>query len=240
MCKDWLRVGGTASPIYSLYTNLNKELPMMNVDKFLEIKPTFDHMMNMRQSMAAAEMRIKKAVLKLNDQNPTDEEFKKMSLHCSDDEFTVGTWTKNIRATKDAVATYIEENPGYAVVTHTPTSADDIKVGDIYFSSWGATMSMITFFKVVKRTKHFVTLRVLEQLEKHDDMFAGTSMPLDEFENHSNVYDDERFEDEDGFVYGQRTVKVNPEGNGSAVLRYKDFMWCWPWDGRAKFFDHCD
>ena len=213
---------------------------MMTVDKFLEIKPTFDHMMNMRQSMAAAEMRIKNAVLKLNDKNPTDEEFKKMSLHFNDDEFTVGTWTQNIRATKDAVATYIEENPSYAVVTHTPTSADDIKVGDIYFSSWGATMSMITYFKVVKRTKHFVTLRVLEQLEKHDDMFSGTSMPLDEFENHSNVYDDERFVDTDGFVYGQRTVKVNPQGNGSAVLRYKDFMWCRPWDGRAKFFDHCD
>lgn len=212
----------------------------MTVDKFLEIKPTFDHMMNMRQSMAAAEMRIKNAVLKLNDKNPTDEEFKKMSLHFNDDEFTVGTWTQNIRATKDAVATYIEENPSYAVVTHTPTSADDIKVGDIYFSSWGATMSMITYFKVVKRTKHFVTLRVLEQLEKHDDMFSGTSMPLDEFENHSNVYDDERFVDTDGFVYGQRTVKVNPQGNGSAVLRYKDFMWCRPWDGRAKFFDHCD
>lgn len=212
----------------------------MNVDKFLEIKPTFDHMMNMRQSMAAAEKRIKKAVLKLNDQNPTDEEFNKMSLHCRDDEFLVGTWSKNIRATKDAVATYLEKNPGYAVVTHTPKSADDIQVGDIYYSSWGATMAMITFFMVVKRSKHFVTLRVLEQLENHDSMFAGNTMPLDEFENRSNVYDDERFEDEDGFVYGQRTVKVDPSGNGSAVLRYKDFMWCHPWDGKSKSFDHCD
>ncbi len=212
----------------------------MNVDQFLETKPTFDQMMNMRQTMATAEKRIKNAVLKLNGQNPTDEEFSKMSLHFSDDEFIVGTWTKNIRATKDAVATYIAENPGYAVVTHTPTSADDIQVGDIYFSSWGATMAMMTFFKVVKRTKQFVTLRVLEQLEKHDDMFAGTTMPLDEFENRSNVYDDERFEDKDGFVYGQRTVKVNPDGNGSAVLRYKSFMWCYPWDGKKKFFDHCD
>jgi len=212
----------------------------MNVDKFLEIKPTFDKIMNMRQTMAVAEKRIKKAVLKLNNQNPTEDEFNKMSLHIHDDEFIVSTWTKNIRATKDAVATYIEENPDYAVVTHTPTSADDIQVGDIYYSKWGATMAMVTFFKVVKRTKQFVTLRTLEELEKHDDMFAGTSMPLDEFENHSNVYDDERFEDADGFVYGQRTVKVNPRGNGSAVLRYKDFMWCHPWDGSAKSFDHCD
>lgn len=214
---------------------------MVNVDKFLEIKPTFDNMMNIRQTMAAAEKRIKKAVLKLNDQNPTDKEFNNMRLHIIDnDEFLVGSWTKNIRATKDAVATYIAENPGYAVVTHTPKSADDIKVGDIYYSSWGATMAMITYFKVVKRTKHFVTLRVLEQLETHDSMFAGTTMPLDEFENRSNVYDDERFEDEDGFVYGQRTVKVDPSGNGSAVLRYKDFMWCYPWDGKSKSFDHCD
>ena len=35
----------------------------MNVDKFLEIKPTFDHMMNLRQSMAVAE---KRAGMKLN------------------------------------------------------------------------------------------------------------------------------------------------------------------------------
>lgn len=213
---------------------------MMKVETFLEIKPTFDHMMNQRQSMATAEKRIKKAVLKLNNQNPTDEELNKMSLHISDDEFIVGTWSKNIRATKDAVATYIAENPGYAVVTHTPTSADDIKVGDIYYSSWGATMAMITFFKVVKRTKQFVTLRVLEQLERHDDMFSGTTVPLDEFENHSNLYDGERFVDDDGFVYGQRTIKVDPDGNGSAVLRYKKFMWCYPWDGRRKSFDHCD
>ena len=213
---------------------------MMTVESFLETKPTFDQMMNMRQTMAVAEKRIKMAVLKLNDQNPTDEELKKMGLRCDDDEIVVGTWTKNFRATKDAVEAYIKENPGYAVVTHTPTSADDIKVGDIYYSSWGATMAMITFFKVVNRTKQFVTLRVLEQLEQHDNMFSGTTMPLDEFENRSNVYDDERFEDENGFVYGQRTVKVNPDGNGSAVLRYKKFMWCYPWDGKKKSFDHCD
>lgn len=213
---------------------------MMTVESFLETKPTFDQMMNMRQTMAVAEKRIKMAVLKLNDQNPTDEELKKMGLRCDDDEIVVGTWTKNYRATKDAVEAYIKENPGYAVVTHTPTSADDIKVGDIYYSSWGATMAMITFFKVVNRTKQFVTLRVLEQLEQHDNMFSGTTMPLDEFENRSNVYDDERFEDENGFVYGQRTVKVNPDGNGSAVLRYKKFMWCYPWDGKKKSFDHCD
>jgi hypothetical protein len=213
---------------------------MMDVASFLKIKPKFDHMINMRQSMAVAEKRIKKAVLKLNNQNPTEDEFNKMGLHINDDEFIVGSWTKNIRATKDAVATYIEENPGYAVVTHTPTSADDIQVGDIYYSKWGATMAMVTYFKVVKRTKQFVTLRTLEQLETHDNMFAGTTMPLDEFENRSNVYDDERFEDENGFVYGQRTVKVDPNGNGSAVLRYKDFMWCYPWDGKKKSFDHCD
>jgi hypothetical protein len=213
---------------------------MMKLDTYLDIKPTFDHMMNMRQSIATAEKRIKKAVLKLNDQNPTDEELDKMNLHFRDDEFLVGTWTKNIRATKDAVATYIEENPGYAVVTHTPTSADDIQVGDIYYCCWHASMAMVDFFKVVKRTKHFVTLRILEQLEKHDNMFSGTSMPLDEFENRSNVYDDERFEDEDGFVYGQRTVKVDPNGNGSPVLKYKNFMWCHPWDGKEKSFDHCD
>lgn len=213
---------------------------MMTVESFLETKPTFDQMMNMRQTMAVAEKRIKTAVLKLNDQNPTAEEFKKMGLRCDDDEIVVGSWTKNFRATKEAVETYIKENPGYAVVTHTPTSADDIKVGDIYYSSWGATMAMVTFFKVVNRTKQFVTLRILEQIETHDNMFAGTTMPLDEFENRSNVYDDERFEDENGFVYGQRTVKVNPDGNGSAVLRYKKFMWCYPWDGRSKSFDHCD
>lgn len=213
---------------------------MMTVDQFIETKSTFDQMMNMRQSMAVAEKRIKKAVMKLNDQDLTDEELKKMSLYYGEDEFVLGTWTKNFRATKEAVDAYIKENPGYAVVTHTPKSASDIQVGDIYYSCWGGTMAMVTFFKVVKRTKQFATLRILEQLEKHDGMFSGTTMPLDEFENHSNLYNGERFVDDDGFVYGQRTIKVDPDGNGSAVLRYKKFMWCHPWDGRSKSFDHCD
>lgn len=212
----------------------------MNVDTFIETKPAFDQMMNLRQTMAVAEKRIKNAVLKLNGQDPTVANLNKMSLYFDDDAFVLGTWRNSIRATKDAVATYIQENPGYAVVTHTPTSASDIQVGDIYYSCWGATMAMVTFFKVVKRTAQFVTLRILEQLEKHDDMFSGTTMPLDEFENHSNLYDGERFVDDDGFVYGQRTVKVDPDGNGSAVLHYRKFMWCYPWDGQSKSFDHCD
>lgn len=125
-----------------------------------------------------------------------------------------------------------------AKVTHTPATADDIRVGDIFSCCWGYSMVLVDFFKVVKRTNCFVTLRKLASKENHDDQFSGTSVPLDEFDDYSCVYDDERFEDTDGKVYAQRTVRL--PSDCSTRLKYKKFMTCKPWDGKPKFFDHCD
>lgn len=212
---------------------------MMKLETYIEIKQTFDHMMNMRQPVAVIEARIKKAVLTINGKEPTEFDLSKLRLAFDDDEFIVSTWTKDFHATKAAVAEALAI-PDIAVVKHTPTSADDIQVGDIYMCHWGATMALVDFFQVVKRTKCFVTLRQLATLDEHHDMFTGTSVPLTEFEDHSMVYDGERFEDDGGNVYAQRTIKIDPNGNGSPVLKYRDFMWCYPWDGKKQSFDHCD
>lgn len=41
-------------------------------------------------------------------------------------------------------------------VTHIPTTQDDIQVGDVFHSSWGATMRMNTYWRVVRRTSKTV------------------------------------------------------------------------------------
>lgn len=132
----------------------------------------------------------------------------------------------------------ISTRPQKAVVTHVPQTADDIRVGDIFHSHWGATMALNSYWKVVKRTKCFITIRELETASKSDGCFTGTEWPLDAFADHGCMYDKERFVDTDGKVYAQRTVKVRPDG--SPRLKLEDYMWAWPWDGKPHSYDHCD
>lgn len=122
-------------------------------------------------------------------------------------------------------------------LTHIPKTVDDIRVGDVFHSHWGATMSMNTFWKVVKRTKKFVTLRSLRSVEKGEGFLNGVEYPVDEFEDWSSVYDQYRFEDKDGKVYQQVTRKLPATGTTVTVQSY---MRAWPWNGKPAPFDHCD
>lgn len=128
-------------------------------------------------------------------------------------------------------------NP-FASVSHIPKTDSDIDVGDIFYSTWGATMTMVTYWKVVKRTAQFVTLRELDTYEESDGGFlSGYSKPLDKFKNYSNVYSSSRFEDTDGKVYSQCRVKLT---NGSTKLKIKSYMYAYPWNGKPKYYNHCD
>lgn len=122
-------------------------------------------------------------------------------------------------------------------LTHIPKTVDDIRVGDVFHSHWGATMSMNTFWKVVKRTKKFVTLRSLRSVEKGEGFLNGVEFPVDEFEDWSSVYDQYRFEDKDGKVYQQVTRKLPDTGT---TITVQPWMHAWPWNGKPAPFDHCD
>ncbi len=121
-------------------------------------------------------------------------------------------------------------------VEHFPTTVDDIRVGDIFHSQWGATMLMNTFWKVVKRTKKFVTLRALRRIEKGTDYLSGVEYPVDEFEE-AYMCDKYRFTDKDGNVYKQVTRRL-PESGTCVKIEY--YMYASPWKGKPASFDHCD
>lgn len=198
---------------------------------------TIDDYLSMKKDIDSFEEQVKTAVLWINGRKSSRYFLKDMILSTNDGNFIL-TGEHTYKAPFDEVMKFVGKLPQFATVKHIPKTAADIQVGDIYYCSWGATMVLANFYKVVKRTKCFVTLRELDTVEKGDDQFTGTSVPLDTFFDQSSVYNDERFVDTDGKVYAQRTVKVDP--NGSPNLWYKKFMRCRPWDGKPKPYDHCD
>lgn len=122
-------------------------------------------------------------------------------------------------------------------VEHIPKTVDDIRVGDIFHSHWGATMSLNTFWKVIKRTNKFVTLRALRSITKGTGFLSGVEFPVDEFDDWSMVYDQYRFEDKDGKVYQQVTRKLPDK---DTTITIQPWMHAWPWNGKPASFDHCD
>ena len=199
---------------------------------------TIDDYLSMKKDIDSFEEQVKTAVLMINGKKPSNFELGFLRLSSHNGNFNLHNNELVYSASFDEVMKFVGTLPQFATVKHIPKTAADIQVGDIYFCSWGATMLLANFYKVVKRTKCFVTLRELDTVEKGDDQFTGTSVPLDTFVDSSSVYDDERFVDADGKVYAQRTVKVDPKG--SPNLWYKKFMCCRPWDGQPKPYDHCD
>ncbi len=66
---------------------------------------------------------------------------------------------------------------GYFKPEHVPTTIEDIQVGDVFHSHWGATMSLNTYYKVIKRTAKFVTLRELRDVEHGTGFLQGVQYP---------------------------------------------------------------
>ena len=123
-------------------------------------------------------------------------------------------------------------------VTHVPQTQDDIQVGDIFHSSWGATMRLNTYWKVIARTAKTVTLRTLNKVTVSGDGMTGREMPVDEFEDYSSVYDKTRFVDADGKAYSQVKRMLDKEGRLS--IKVESFMYAYPWNGEANSYDHWD
>lgn len=130
---------------------------------------------------------------------------------------------------------------GYFMPEHIPTTIEDIRVGDVFHSHWGSTMALNTYYKVVKRTAKFVTLRELRSVEKGTGFLQGVQYPLDEFEDHSSMHDSRRKEYPDGKVYAEvtRRLPVKLE-NGRVWIKITDWEYASPWDGRLNSYDHAD
>ena len=122
-------------------------------------------------------------------------------------------------------------------LTHIPTTQADIQVGDIFHSSWGPTMVMNTYWRVVKRTAKTVTLRELQTVQHCTGFLSGDEYPIDEYVDSESMYDSRRTE-VDGKFYSQVTRRLDP--NGSMTIKVESFQYARPWDGKPDSYDHCD
>lgn len=103
------------------------------------------------------------------------------------------------------------------------------KEGDILYSSWGYTMRLVDFYKVISSSKSFVKLAHLVDYNSQQDEYgqAGKKMPkLDQTEPDSNV---------DG-----RRFKVHIRDDGKAFVKINNYEWAEMWDGKPKSFDTYD
>lgn len=130
---------------------------------------------------------------------------------------------------------------GYFKPEHIPTTIEDIQVGDVFHSHWGATMSLNTYYKVIKRTAKFVTLRELRDVEQGTGFLHGVQYPLDEFTDYSSMHDGRRKEYPDGKVYAEVTRRLPTKlEEGRIWIKISDYEYASPWDGRLNSFDHVD
>lgn len=101
-------------------------------------------------------------------------------------------------------------------ISHIPTSADDIQVGDIFCETLVYNSTTVIFYQVVSRTKKFVTVKEMKSEERYDDKFGttGTTLPT------STLYERE-FRCKITEKYGKVCFNIQM---GRA----------YPWDGSAK------
>ena len=144
--------------------------------------------------------------------------------------------------TPPGVSNVTAEAPkGYFKPEHIPTTIADIRVGDVFHSHCNATMACNYYYKVVKRTAKFVTLRELRNVEVGTGFLHGVEYPLDEFTDYSSMHDSRRKEYPDGKVYCEVTRRLPDElEDGRIWVKISDWEYARPWDGRLNSFDHAD
>lgn len=130
---------------------------------------------------------------------------------------------------------------GYFKPEHIPATIEDIQVGDVFHSHCNATMACNYYYKVVKRTPKFVTLRELRDVEVGTGFLRGVQYPLDEFSDYSCMHDGRRKEYPDGKVYAEVTRRLPTKlEDGRIWIKISDWEYARPWDGRLNSFDHAD
>ena len=97
-----------------------------------------------------------------------------------------------------------------------------MKQGDIFVSCWGATMAMVSFFRVLKTSAsgNTATLAEIPAVETNTGFLHGTCV--------ADVAA------KDGKQITRRVL-----GNGTMKLE-PSYGYIEPWDGRPMHYDHCD
>ena len=95
---------------------------------------------------------------------------------------------------------------------------DEVKVGSIFYSSWGYDQTNIDWYEVVGLTGKGVKVRLIESNKEYDGSMIGSCMPRV------------------GMYVGDSKTKQLRWMGKEIYFRVNSFSCAWLWDGNAKRF----
>lgn len=105
---------------------------------------------------------------------------------------------------------------------------EKVKEGDILYTTWGATMILVQFYKVMKTTPKTVVVKELKaKVAENTGFLRGTEVPTDEFTD-----DRKNRLDSDLRLYYRGDSIISKKAGFTRFYQ--------KWDGKPVYFDHCD
>jgi hypothetical protein len=104
---------------------------------------------------------------------------------------------------------------------------DNVKIGDIFVSSWGYDQTNIDFYQVIDRTAKMVTVREVKTTRERAHDMGSYVMPVKD----AFLDSEEPFEK----IYGKplkRRLKIN--SYGEVFFQPKYYSYARPWDGLKR------
>lgn len=102
----------------------------------------------------------------------------------------------------------------------------EIKIGDVLVCSWGYSMTLVDFYKVVKVTAKSAYLAKMGSKVVEQDNYAGHSRVMP-----SGICSTEK-------PLMRRIQKSRYDG--SLYCKITDYQYARPWDGNSKYFNDMD
>ncbi len=100
------------------------------------------------------------------------------------------------------------------------TNKKPVKVGDIFYSSWGYDQTNIDFYKVAAVKNQTVTLRKLNDIRTYTGPMQGTTIP----------------DPNDNQTGGERNYRLRFDLEGNPSVKLTSYSGAWPYNGEPKSF----
>lgn len=100
-------------------------------------------------------------------------------------------------------------------------SSNFAKIGDIFVSSWGYSMTLVSWYQVVRFTPKKAVLRELNAKIVDGDGFAGQCMPVFEIQSTKDT------------KFISKTITENG-------IKINNYEYARKWDGEPMHFNHLD
>ena len=98
------------------------------------------------------------------------------------------------------------------------------KVGDILSSSWGYSMTIVSWYQVIKVTPKTITVKEIEAKIIDGNGMHGESIPVPNLFSKRGLYPEQSF-----------TRKVKGD-----YININESQTAWIWDGNPKYHNHWD